>query len=79
MVQCPPELGREGNCEQTHGIPTVQMVSQVGGAAKAPEAKRIVKAEIYQELDGLAATKVAGISEDGEIIDAETTEGKQDD
>ncbi len=44
-------------------------------AAKTPAAaQRILRADIYQALNELAATKVAGISEDGEIIDAPETD-----
>ena len=49
-----------------------KMAPLMVGAKTPAEAHGILKTEIYAALNELAATRVAGISEDGEIIDAET-------
>jgi len=44
------------------------------GIETSAKAQGIVKTEIYAALNELAATNVAGISEDGEIIEGDTPE-----
>jgi len=43
----------------------------VAPAMTEAKAQGILKDDIYQALNELAATKIAGISENGEIIEAE--------